>query len=95
MGACHERIEIRNQLVPEFDGIPDISGTIPIHPRFGYRVVRVHGVYGESGLENTVLHPSNHQLCFRGRPIKASDVCALVGNAGQAHAQNSGYVILK
>ena len=95
MGALHQGIEIGNHPVPELDGIPDISGTVPIHPGFGYRIVRVHGVHGKPGLENAVLHPSYHQLSFRGRSVKASDISALVGNAGQAHAQDGGYVILK
>ena len=54
MGPLHKRIEIREETVTETDGLPDIPGTVAVHPGFCHCIVRIGRMDRKSWLEDPI-----------------------------------------
>ena len=54
--------------VTEVDRSPDIVGAATVHPWLSHSIVNIGGVDREARLENTVLDPSDEQLCLWATP---------------------------
>ena len=95
MGPGHQGVEIGEQLVAQADGLADVFRLVRIHPGFRHGVVRIGGMNGEPGHENTVLHPAHKELRLRRRAVEASHIAALIGHSRKAHSQHGGDIVLQ
>ena len=82
MSTFHQRIQIWEHAVTEVDRSPDIVGAATVHPWFSHGIVNIGGVDREARLENTVLDPSDEQLCLWGNTVETADITTLVCNTG-------------